>query len=147
MNAVQALSGRAAGVQIKQNTGAPGAAISVRIRGTNSVQGSNEPLYVVDGFPIGSSLSFINNSDIESLEVLKDASATAIYGSRGANGVILITTKEGKTGKTKVDFESSFGIQTLRKKLDLMNATEYAKYINEFRVNTGLNPFFFRNRY
>ncbi|MDO9341622.1 MAG: carboxypeptidase-like regulatory domain-containing protein, partial [Bacteroidales bacterium] len=104
-NVMQSLSGRAAGVQIKQNTGAPGAAISVRIRGANSIMGSNEPLYVIDGFP--SSPGSLDNSEIASVEILKDASATAIYGSRGANGVVLITTKRGEAGDTKVDFESS----------------------------------------
>ncbi len=142
-NVVQALSGRAAGVQIKQNTGAPGAAISVRIRGTNSIKGSNEPLYVVDGFPVsGSSLNFINNSEIESIEILKDASGTAIYGSRGANGVVLVTTKSGKSGQTRVDYETSMGVQSLRKKLGLCNATEYAKIYNEMLVNDGKSPYF-----
>jgi TonB-linked SusC/RagA family outer membrane protein len=142
-NVVQALSGRAAGVQIKQNTGAPGASISVRIRGTNSIKGSNEPLYVVDGFPVsGSSLNFINNSEIESIEILKDASGTAIYGSRGANGVVMVTTKSGKAGQTRVDYESSFGIQTLRHKLELTNATEYAQIYNEMLVNDGKAPYF-----
>ncbi|MCE5348121.1 MAG: TonB-dependent receptor [Bacteroidales bacterium] len=142
-NVVQALSGRAAGVQIKQNTGAPGASISVRIRGTNSIKGSNEPLYVVDGFPAsGTSLNFINNSDIESLEILKDASSTAIYGSRGANGVVLITTKSGKAGQTKVDIESSVGTQSLRNKLELCNATEYAEIYNEMLINDGKSPYF-----
>ena len=142
-NAVQALSGRVSGVQIKQNTGAPGGAISVRIRGTNSIKGSNEPLYVVDGFPISESdLTFINNSDIESLEILKDASATAIYGSRGANGVVLITTKSGKLGQTKVDIRTNIGIQTLRKKLDLCNAYEYATLYNEVAANDGKAPAF-----
>lgn len=140
---VQALSGRAPGVQVLQNTGAPGANVSVRIRGTNSIQGSNEPLYVVDGFPIaGSNPSMLNNADIESIEVLKDASATAIYGSRGANGVVLITTKRGTAGKTQVNLESSFTMQTLRKKLDLMNATEYARFVNETRANDNLPAYF-----
>lgn len=139
-NVMQALSGRAAGVQVNQNTGAPGANISVRIRGTNSIKGSNEPLYVIDGFP--SSISSLNNSDIASVEILKDASATAIYGSRGANGVVLITTKRGIAGDTKVDFESSYGVQTLRQKLDLMNATEYAKFYNEQQVNDGRTAYF-----
>lgn len=143
VNAVQLLSGRVAGVQIKQNTGAPGASISVRIRGTNSIKGSNEPLYVVDGFPVsGSDLEFINNSDIESVEILKDASATAIYGSRGANGVVLVTTKSGKTGGTRVDIESSYGFQTLRNKLELTNAREYAEIYNEMLINDGLDPYF-----
>jgi len=138
-NVLQALSGKSSGVQVLQNTGAPGATISIRIRGTNSIQGSNEPLYVVDGFPIsGSNPTIINNSDIESLEILKDASATAIYGSRGANGVVLITTHRGQAGKTQVDFESSYSTQTLRKKLNLMNATEYATFYNEQAANDNL---------
>jgi TonB-linked SusC/RagA family outer membrane protein len=142
-NVLQALSGRSSGVQVLQNSGAPGDAISVRIRGANSIQGNNEPLYVVDGFPIsGSDPSFINNSDIESIEILKDASATAIYGSRGANGVVLITTKRGKAGKTQVDFESSYSSQTLRKKLKLMNAQEYATFYNEQAINDKLTPYF-----
>lgn len=142
-NVLQALSGRAAGVQVLQNTGAPGAGVSVRIRGTNSVQGSNEPLYVVDGFPIaGNNPSILNNNDIESIEILKDASATAIYGSRGANGVVLITTKKGSAGKTQVDVETSYSTQSLVKKLELMNATEYAMFVNETRANDNLAPYF-----
>jgi TonB-linked SusC/RagA family outer membrane protein len=138
-NVLQALSGRAPGVQVVQNTGAPGGAISVRIRGANSIQGSNEPLYVVDGFPMsGSNPTILNNSDIESIEILKDASATAIYGSRGANGVVLITTKRGKSGKTTVDVETSYSMQSLRKKMDLMNATEFATFYNEVAANDGL---------
>ncbi|MFN3380275.1 MAG: SusC/RagA family TonB-linked outer membrane protein [Runella zeae] len=142
-NVLQTLSGRAAGVQVTQNTGAPGGGVSVRIRGTNSIQGSNEPLYVVDGFPTsGSNPTVLNNADIESMEILKDASATAIYGSRGANGVVLITTKRGKSGKTKVDFETSFTSQSLIKRLDLMNAKEYATFYNLQAANDKLNPYF-----
>ncbi|MEJ7557461.1 MAG: TonB-dependent receptor [Pedobacter sp.] len=141
-NVIQSLAGRASGVNVSQNTGAPGAAISVRIRGTNSIQGSNEPLYVVDGFPYSSSPTLLNNADIESVEVLKDASATAIYGSRGANGVVLITTKKGKAGKVVVDYDGYYGMQTLRKKLDLMNATEYANFYNEQAANDKANPRF-----
>ncbi len=142
-NVLQTLSGRAAGVQVTQNTGAPGGGVSVRIRGTNSIQGSNEPLYVVDGFPTsGSNPTVLNNADIESMEILKDASATAIYGSRGANGVVLITTKRGKSGKTKVDFETSFTSQSLIKRLDLMNAKEYATFYNLQATNDKLNPYF-----
>ena len=142
-NVLQALSGRAPGVQVTQNTGAPGAAVSVRIRGTNSIQGSNEPLYVVDGFPTsGSNPTIINNSDIESIEILKDASATAIYGSRGANGVVIITTKQGKSGKMTVDYEGSYSMQSLRKKLDLMNAKEYATFYNEQATTDKVTPFF-----
>ena len=142
-NVLQALSGRAPGVQVTQNTGAPGGAVSIRIRGTNSVQGSNEPLYVVDGFPIsGSNPTIVNNTDIESIEVLKDASATAIYGSRGANGVVLITTKQGKSGKIQVDYEGSYSVQDVRKKLDLMNAKEYATFYNKQAQNDNLAPYF-----
>ena len=104
-NVVQSLAGRATGVQVSQNTGSPGSPISVRIRGTNSIQGSNEPLYVVDGFPYNGNPTLLNNADIESVEVLKDASATAIFGSRGANGVVMITTKRGKSGKGRLDYE------------------------------------------
>src|SRR5690554_6008543 len=130
-NVLQSLSGRAAGVQVSQTTGAPGAGLNVRIRGTNSIQGSNEPLYVVDGFPIfGNNPTVLNNTDIESMEVLKDASATAIYGSRGANGVVIITTKKGVAGETRVDLDLSYGQQELRKSLDLMNAAEYARFYN-----------------
>jgi TonB-linked SusC/RagA family outer membrane protein len=138
---MQSLSGRASGVQVMQNTGAPGDGISIRIRGTNSLQGNNEPLYVIDGFPT-SDASLVNNSDIESIEILKDASATAIYGSRGANGVVLITTKKGKVGKTEVNVESSYSSQTLRKKLKFMNAKEYATLYNEQAVNDNVAPFF-----
>ncbi len=142
-NPLQALSGRAAGVQVTQNSGAPGGGVSVRIRGTNSIQGSNEPLYVVDGFPTsGSNPTILNNIDIESVEILKDASATAIYGSRGANGVVIITTKQGKVGKTKIDVETSYSSQVLRKKLDLMNGKEYAQFYNMQAKNDKLKPFF-----
>ncbi|WP_017257243.1 TonB-dependent receptor [Pedobacter arcticus] len=141
-NVLQALSGRAAGVQIRQGSGAPGSGATVRIRGGNSILGSNEPLYVIDGFPLNGNPTQINNSDIESVEVLKDASATAIYGSRGANGVVLITTKKGKAGKTSVNFETSYGTQSLIKKLDLMNAKEYATFYNEYNTNSGKPVYF-----
>ena len=132
-----ALSGRVSGVQVMQNNGSPGAPISIRVRGTNSIRGDNEPLYVIDGFPTSNS-RLINNSDIESIEVLKDASATAIYGSRGANGVVIITTKSGKSGGTLINYESSFAIQKLRKKLEMMNAEEYVKYENRVAESWGL---------
>ena len=142
-NVLQSLSGRAAGVQVSQTTGAPGAGLNVRIRGTNSIQGSNEPLYVVDGFPIfGSNPTVLNNTDIESIEVLKDASATAIYGSRGANGVVIITTKKGVAGETRVDLDFSYGQQELRKKLDLMSAGEYARFYNLQATNDNLAEYF-----
>jgi TonB-dependent starch-binding outer membrane protein SusC len=141
-NVVQALAGRTAGVQVIQNNGSPGGGVSVRIRGTNSIQGSNEPLYVVDGFPFSGNPNLLNNADIESIEVLKDASATAIYGSRGANGVVLITTKQGKAGKVQVDYDFNYSTQTLRKKLDLMNAQEYANFYNLQATNDKLAPYF-----
>lgn len=141
-NVMQAISGRAAGVQIIQNSGAPGAGISVRIRGTNSIQGGNEPLYVVDGFPFSGNPTNLNNFDIESIEVLKDASATAIYGSRGANGVVLITTKQGKEGTSKVDFETSYSMQSIRNTLDLMNGSEYAEIQNIQAANDNIPLYF-----
>ncbi|WP_179351669.1 SusC/RagA family TonB-linked outer membrane protein [Winogradskyella vidalii] len=139
---MQSLQGRAAGVQVSQNTGAPGAGFSVRIRGANSIQGNNDPLYVIDGFPYSSSPTNLNNSDIESIEVLKDASATAIYGSRGANGVVLITTKKGRDGATRVEVESSYSVQQQTSKLDLLNGTEYASFMNLQAQNDGETPYF-----
>ncbi len=141
-NVLQSLSGRAPGVHIRQSSGAPGANITVRVRGGNSIQGSNDPLYVIDGFPVNGNPTHLNNSDIESLEILKDASATAIYGSRGANGVVIITTKKGKKGRTNVDFETSYSSQKLIRKLDLMNAREYAQFYNEQAINDNIQPFF-----
>lgn len=133
----QAMQGRIAGVQVTQNSGAPGGGISVQIRGINSLNG-NEPLYVIDGVAMSgqtsdnsSVLSTLNPSDITSLEVLKDASATAIYGSRASNGVVLITTKRGQEGKPKVIYEGMMGWQSLPKHLDMMNLKEYAKFYND----------------
>src|SRR5690554_1951873 len=142
-NVLQSLSGRAAGVQVSQTTGAPGAGLNVRIRGTNSIQGSNEPLYVVDGFPIfGNNPTVLNNSDIESIEILKDASATAIYGSRGANGVVIITTKKGQAGERRVNLDFNYGKQILRKSLNLMNREEFARFYNLQAANDGIDPYF-----
>jgi len=121
----QALQGRAAGVFVLNTAGAPGANATIRVRGMNSINGGNNALIVVDGLQ-GGSLTSLNPNDIESMEVLKDASATAIYGSRGANGVILITTKSGKKGKPVIDYGFSYGSQTIRDKLDLMSAADYA---------------------
>ncbi|RPE13626.1 TonB-dependent receptor [Chitinophaga lutea] len=142
----QAISGRMAGVQVQQTSGQPGAGISVRIRGVSSIAGGNEPLYVIDGLPQfnddvrgANGLSTINPSDIESIEVLKDAAATAIYGSRGANGVVMVTTKSGKAGQARVTFESSLGFQSLRRKLDMMNSTEYVDFAKKYYTNSGLN--------
>lgn len=141
-SAAQALQGRTAGVYVKQNSGAPGSTTTVRIRGTNSILGGNDPLYVIDGFPSNVGMGMLNVDDIESMEVLKDASAIAIYGSRGSNGVILITTKKGRTGKTKVEFGTTIGFQSLAKKMDLMNAREYAEFYNIRAKNDGQEPFF-----
>lgn len=139
---VMALAGKAPGVYVQQNNGSPGGSVSVRIRGTNSISGDNAPLYVIDGFPYNGSPSILHPNDIESMEILKDASATAIYGSRGANGVILITTKKGKTGQTNVQFESSYSIQSVRKKMDMMNAGEYAQFTNQYLINDGGTAYF-----
>ncbi len=128
----QGLQGRIAGVQVTQGSGAPGAALSVRIRGSNSIQYGNDPLYVIDGFPIGGSSVYINPNDVETITVLKDASATAIYGSRGANGVVIITTKKGKSGKTQIEYDTYYGFQNVTKKIDLLNAQEFATLDRQF---------------
>ncbi len=126
----QMIQGRAAGVQVIQTNAAPGGNISIRIRGTNSINSSNEPLFVVDGFPGAGDLNTINPSDIESIEILKDASATAIYGSRGANGVVLITTRRGKSGKTSINFESYYGVQSAAKLYNMMDAPQFATFLD-----------------
>ncbi|MBD2704019.1 TonB-dependent receptor [Spirosoma sp. BT702] len=161
----QMMQGKIAGVQITQNSGAPGGNVNVIVRGISSITGGNSPLYVVDGYAIGTGgggsdlsnfasnsysangiasssttnrinpLSVINPADIESIQVLKDASATAIYGSRGANGVIIITTKRGKLGKPTINFEYSVGMQELAKKLKLLTPRQYAEYVAEGRDN------------
>jgi len=134
----QSMQGRVAGVQVQQTSNAPGGGVSIRIRGGNSLQGGNEPLYVVDGFPLSNEAGpTLNPNDIESIDILKDASATAIYGSRGANGVVIITTKRGKAGKMNVQFESYYGIQKVRKKLDMLDATQLAQVINEGIANNN----------
>ena len=128
----QAIQGRAAGVRVSQSSNAPGGGMNIRIRGGNSIQGGNEPLYVIDGYPLyNENGPSINPNDIETMEILKDASATAIYGSRGANGVIIITTKRGKVGQNNIQFESYYGTQSLLKKVDLLNASQLATLINE----------------
>ena len=128
----QALQGRAAGVTVTSGSGQPGEAATIRIRGIGSAIGGNDPLYVVDGV-ITSDIKFLSPSDIKSMEILKDASATAIYGSRGANGVILITTKSGGEGKVNINFDAYWGFQNRWKKLDLMGAQEFA----EMKVRIG----------
>ncbi|GAA4785921.1 TonB-dependent receptor [Olivibacter ginsenosidimutans] len=139
---LQALSGVTPGVEVLQNSGQPGAALSVRVRGGNSLLGSNEPLYVIDGFPISGSLEQLNPNDILSLDVLKDASATAIYGSRGANGVVMITTKKGSATGTKIEYNAYYGWQSVYKKLDLLSAHDYAVLANERAANDGEIPYF-----
>ncbi|MBC6989648.1 MULTISPECIES: SusC/RagA family TonB-linked outer membrane protein [Hymenobacter] len=134
----QILQGRVSGVQVTQTNSEPGGNVSIRIRGTNSINSGNEPLFVVDGFPGAGDLNSINPSDIESIEVLKDASATAIYGSRGANGVVIITTKKGKAGKNTISFEAYTGISNVRKKYDLMNAPQFASYLNDVQTLNNL---------
>jgi TonB-linked SusC/RagA family outer membrane protein len=142
-NMEQALKVGAAGVRVSQNSGAPGSRIEVRIRGGNSMIGNNQPLYVVDGFPVTGGIDFLNPSDIESVDILKDASATAIYGSRGANGVVIITSKRGvKRQDSKIEINSFFGMQQAINRYDLLDAQEYAIIANEWLKNEGLDPFF-----
>jgi TonB-linked SusC/RagA family outer membrane protein len=145
----QALQGRAAGVYITQNSGQPGGGISVNIRGVSSINGSTEPLYVIDGVQMqGSQISFgstsssnplagLNTSDIEDVQILQGPSATAIYGSRGTNGVILITTKRGKSGDPKLSYSFQYNLQTPPDKLEVMNLAEYAQMVKEFHVIAG----------
>lgn len=137
----RAMQGRVSGVQVTTNTGRPGGSTTIRIRGTGSVNAGNEPLYVIDGYPTGD-LNSINPNDIESIDILKDASATAIYGSRGSNGVVIVTTKRGKANQSIIEFSNYYGIQSVRRKLPLLNAREYAEYLNESRVNGGSQPYF-----
>lgn len=128
----ETMAGKLAGVQVQQVGGQPGQAATIRVRGSGSITASSAPLYVVDGYPLGEqNLNSINPSDIESIEVLKDASAAAIYGSRAANGVVLVTTKSGKEGKTKVSLDVYAGLQDVTKKLDLMNAQEFVEFSRE----------------
>ena len=135
----QMIQGKVSGVQVIQTNAAPGGNVSIRIRGTNSINSGNEPLFVVDGFPGAGDLNTINPSDIESIEILKDASSTAIYGSRGANGVVLITTKKGKTGKQSITFEAYTGVQQVDKKYDMMNGREFATYLDSVTVQNNRN--------
>lgn len=135
-----ALQGRVSGVQVSSINGQPGADIQVRIRGANSIKGSNEPLWIINGFP--GNINMINTSDIESIEVLKDASATAIYGSRGANGVVIVTTRHAKEGKMAVSYNGSIGVQTLSKQLDMLSGNEYMNYLNEKAAIQGKDAVF-----
>lgn len=146
MSVDQTLQGRLAGVDIMSTTGEPGAVTSIRIRGTRSISATNEPLIVVDGvIDAINDIADINSSDIESISVLKDASSTAIYGSRGSNGVIIITTKQGRKGKPEIIFRSDLGLAQLPRSLDLMNGAEFAQYRNDYEYfisgGTGTQPF------
>ena len=132
------LQGRTPGVEVTATSGVPGAGMKVRVRGTTSINKSSDPLYVIDGIISSSGLDGINPSDIQSMEVLKDASSTAIYGSRGSNGVILITTKGGTEGKASITFDASVGLSTVRKQYDLLNAYEYATALNDIRGSSTI---------
>ena len=134
-----ALQGRASGVFVSNNNANPGGAVNIRVRGTNSIQGNNEPLYVIDGY-IGGNINTINPSDIAAIEVLKDASSTAIYGARGANGVIIVTTKTGKQGKNNLSFDTFYGFQSLTKKVNMMGSRDYANFINKLNADRGESP-------
>ncbi|WP_188620687.1 SusC/RagA family TonB-linked outer membrane protein [Flavobacterium suaedae] len=164
----QMIQGKAAGVTVSNNSGQPGSAVSIRVRGTTSISGTNEPLYIIDGVPVSgdatgksmsgrpisgndfsasggagnnavSPLSMINPNDILSIDILKDASATAIYGSRGSNGVVIITTKSGKKGTGKISYEGYTSVQSLYKKLDVMNLRQYAQHQNELWLAYGFS--------
>jgi TonB-linked SusC/RagA family outer membrane protein len=135
----QALQGRASGVQVTNASGAPGGDVRIRVRGANSINGSNDPLYVIDGF-IGGDFGLIGPDDVESIQILKDASATAPYGSRGANGVVIITTKKGAKGKTSINFTTRLTSSQIAKTLDKLNAGDYAQVVNDHSVATGASP-------
>ncbi|MGA0557950.1 SusC/RagA family TonB-linked outer membrane protein [Larkinella sp. VNQ87] len=152
----QALQGQAPGIQVTAPTGAPGAGINIRIRGNNSISLTNSPLYVIDGVQIlptydqelgignqrPNPLNTLNPNDIESIDVLKDGAAAAIYGLRASNGVVVITTKRGKTGKPQVSFNAYYGSQRLRRKIEMLNARQFAEYFNEANVAAGNPPAF-----
>lgn len=158
-NVLAVMQGRMAGVEVTQDSGAPGGGFQIKIRGQNSLRADgNQPLYIIDGVPYSSEtigsintsgmmptmtspLNSINPSDIESIEILKDADATAIYGSRGANGVVLITTKKGKSGKTVFSVNASIGVASITKKLDLMNTQEYLAMRAQAFVNDGITSY------
>jgi len=151
----QLIQGKVAGVQMINNSGQPGGASTVRIRGNSAITGTGQPLYVVDGValdgrsarpstsagigtaPDGNPLNFINPSDIESMEILKDASATAIYGSRAAYGVVLITTKRGKSGDTKIDFSASAGVSNIARRVDVLSGDEYRAALSKYGLTNG----------
>ena len=137
VNVAQALQGAAAGVMVTSQDGAPGSKSAIRIRGIGTINGDAQPLYVVDGVQVGTNADFVNPSDIESIEVLKDASATAIYGSAGANGVIMITTKHGQKGKMNINITADWGFQTLPYEIETLTGDDYARSIRESKANDG----------
>ncbi len=141
VNALQALQGQSPGAQITSTSGQPGESLKVVIRGVGSTAGSN-PIYVVDGVITGD-ISYLNNADIESISILKDAASAAIYGSQASNGVILVSTKKGKRGSdAQITFDQYYGLQSVPNKIDLLNAGEYATLLNEAALNSGKSPYF-----
>ena len=152
----QALQGQASGVQVTTNSGTPGGGVSIRVRGPSSITASNQPLYVVDGIPINTgnysqlgvggqatnAISDLNPTDIASIEILKDAAAASIYGSRGSNGVVLITTKRGKAGKSKISLNTYYGTQEAWRRIEPQTGQEHIGTINEARRNVGLAPLY-----
>lgn len=138
-NVAQALQGRAAGVVVQNNSGTPSGDVTIRIRGANSLTYGNDPLTIIDGVQ-GGSIGILNPNDIESIEILKDAAALSIYGSRGANGVIIVTTKLGKSGTPKVSYSTFLSFDKVRRKLPAMNAQDYAQLFNEAKIENGQNP-------
>ncbi|WP_158973991.1 TonB-dependent receptor [Cellulophaga sp. L1A9] len=140
-NPLNALQGRASGVQVTSSNGSPGSAPDIIIRGGNSITGGNSPLYVIDGFVGADNIASLNPNDIESMQILKDASSTAIYGARGTNGVIIITTKKGKTGKPVVNFRASSGIQTLPNEIDVQTTRELATWFNTIAPDQNNLPY------
>lgn len=135
-NVTDAMVGKMAGVTITQGTGQPGAPLTIKVRGVGTITAGSDPLYVVDGMPLsGPNLNTLNNNDIESVEVLKDASSAAIYGSRGANGVVIITTKKGKAGKTVFSYDGYMGLQSVAHKVKMLDAYQYASFVQDARNN------------
>lgn len=137
-NVTEAITGKLAGVQISTTEGSPDAEMTIRVRGGGSITGDNSPLYIVDGFPV-QSINDIASTDIESIDVLKDASSTAIYGSRGANGVILVTTKSGKSGKTNVSYNAYYSWKKIAKTLDVLDPADYVKWQYELAAINANN--------
>lgn len=135
----QALAGKMPGVQVTQPSGDPEGSVSIRVRGISTVNAGSDPLYIIDGVPVERGFANLNNNDVESVEVLKDASSAAIYGSRGSNGVIIITTKQGQSEKMKVQYDGYYGIQSVSKKLSMMNAYQFAEFAKDGHDNAYLD--------